>query len=173
MSVKEIIDLNRSRTVTWFDPGAFSDLAQAMTGLEFLNAMKDGKIPHPPICQLVNFRLVEVETGHVAFEMVPDESHYNPFGVSHGGITSTLLDSAAACAVHTTLPLGLGYNTIDIKVNFIRPVTIQTGPMRCEGKIINVGNRIATAQAKMADKNGKLYAYGISTCLIFLHDMAK
>jgi uncharacterized protein (TIGR00369 family) len=157
----------RSRTITWDDPEKVTGPAKSMSGLDYLTAMKNGKIPLAPISHLVNFRFVDVEEGRVLFEIVPAEYHFNPFSTMHAGITCTLLDSAMACAVHSLLPAGVGYTTLEIKLNLVRPITLKSGRMRCEGKVIHAGNSIATAEARMTDRKGKLYAHAVSTCMIF------
>ncbi|HEX5705724.1 MAG TPA: PaaI family thioesterase, partial [Pyrinomonadaceae bacterium] len=97
----------------------------------------------------------------------PEEYHYNPIGVVHGGLAATLLDSAMGCAVHSTLPAGAGYTTLEIKVNFVRPLTTETRGVRCEARVVYVGGRTATAEGRVTDEQGKLYAHGTTTCLIF------
>jgi uncharacterized protein (TIGR00369 family) len=156
----------RTRTFTWNDPAACREAVRSMSGLDYLRASIEGKVPLPPISDFVDFQLRAVEPGRVMFELVPAEYHYNPLGVVHGGIISTILDSAAACAIQSRLPAGVGHTSIEIKVNFIRPVTVNTGLMVCKGRVINVGSRIATAEARLADKGGKLYAHAVTTCLI-------
>jgi uncharacterized protein (TIGR00369 family) len=115
-----------------------------MSGLEFLGAMQKGELPLPPICELVSFEPAEIEEGRVVFECTPAEYHYNPIGAVHGGLACTLFDSAMGCAVHTMLPAGVGYTTVELKVNFLRPIALQTGRLRCEGTTIHVGGHIAT-----------------------------
>ena len=102
-----------------------------------------------------------------SFSSNPAEYHYNPIGVVHGGLAATLLDSAMGCAVHSTLPAGAGYTTLEIKVNYIRPMSAETGEVRCEANIIHAGGRTATAEGKVLDQEGKLYAHGTTTCMIF------
>ena len=99
--------------------------------------------------------------------MTPGEQHYNPIGAVHGGIITTILDSVMGCAVHSTLPAGVGYTTLELKVNFVRAVTHRVGPLRCEGKVVHGGRQVATADATLTDLNGKLYAHATSTCMIF------
>jgi uncharacterized protein (TIGR00369 family) len=102
-------------------------------------------LPHPPICSLLNYRLVEVDSGHAVFEITPGEQHYNPIGVVHGGVAMTLLDSAMGCAVQTQMPAGGGYTTLEAKTNLVRPVTAETGALRAIGKLVHLGKRVATA----------------------------
>lgn len=156
----------RTRTVTWEDPVALAKAAQGLSGLEFLRKIIAGELPPPPLGVLMNFRIAELREGHAVFTVDPKEYHYNPIGVVHGGVAATLLDSAMGCAVHSTLPAGAGYTTLEIKVNFLRPMSEKTGEVRCEANIIHVGARTATAEGKIVDANGKLYAHGTTTCLI-------
>ncbi len=157
----------RQRTVSWDDPAKLGEIANTMSGLEYLRGMADGTIDHPPISLLVDFKIVEVEEGLAVFELRPAEYHLNPFGAVHGGVTAGVLDAATGCAVHSTLPAGAGYTSVDIKVNYIRPITVDTGPIRCEGRIVHAGTRLAIAEGRMVDREGKLYAFGVSTCMVF------
>lgn len=156
----------RTRVISWVDPLLTLAATKGMSGLEFLRAWLDGSIPPPPIAALMDFRLVEVSEGRTVFEGTPGEYQYNPIGMVHGGIAATLLDSAMGCAVHSTLPATAGYTTLELKVNYIRPMTSDTGLVRCEGTVIHVGGRTATAQARLVDASGKLYAHATTTCLI-------
>jgi len=137
-----------------------------MSGLEYLQAIARGELPAPPIMLLLNIGLQEAEQGRVVFSVEPAEYHYNPIGMVHGGLASTLCDSAMGCAIHSTLPAGVGYTTLELKVNFVRPLTTATGPVLCEGKVINVGGRVGIAEARVTDRAGKLYAHATTTCLI-------
>jgi uncharacterized protein (TIGR00369 family) len=157
----------RSLTVEWSDPAALAAAGRSMSGLEFLRAIRDGRLPQPPIAQLLGFRLAEVEPGRAVFEIVPGEQHYNPIGVVHGGVAMTLLDSAMGCAIHTTLGVGERYTTLEVKANFVRPITVETGRVSCEAVVVHRGGTIATAEAKLVIKSsGKLLAHGSTTCLI-------
>jgi uncharacterized protein (TIGR00369 family) len=167
MSAKKIGPNRRSRTVSWQDPMITARAIPTMNGLDFLRGMRDGRIPPPPVLSLIAFRLTEVDVGRVVFEMDPAEYHYNPAGTVHGGVTFTVLDSAATCAVHSTLSAGMALTTLEIKINYRRPIRSETGPMRGEATLIHKGGRTAVAEAKMLDANGLLYAFAVSTCLIF------
>lgn len=136
-------------------------------GVSFLKAMIAGAIPQPPMCALLGMRLIEAEQGRAVFEGTPGEQHYNPLGVAHGGFAATLLDSALGCAVHATLPAGDGYTTLEFKVNLVRAITKDTGPLRAEGRIVHRGRTVATAEADLKDSSGKLYAHATTTCMIF------
>jgi uncharacterized protein (TIGR00369 family) len=158
--------MKRSLEVTWQDPIELAKVARSMAGIEFLRAMRDGKLPPPPIAQLLGFQLVEVEPGRAVFEVQPGERHYNPIGVVHGGLAMTLLDSAMGCSVQTQMPAGGGYTTLEAKTNLVRAITAETGLLRAIGKVLHVGKRIATAEARLEDKAGKLYAHATTTCIV-------
>lgn len=162
----DTVAASRSLTVTWDDPMITARASKTMSGLDFLRAMLNGELPPPPISLLIGQRAVSAESGRVVFEVTPAEQHYNPIGVMHGGVITTVLDSAMGCTVHSTLPAGVGYTTLELKVSFVRAVTNQLGPLRCEGKIINSGKRVATVEASLTDLEGKLYAHATSTCMI-------
>src|ERR671917_418301 len=157
----------RTRTVTWEDPRALAEAGRALSGLEYLRKIVAGELPRPPISALMNFGLVELSEGRAVFDVEPAEYHYNPIGVVHGGLAATLLDSAMGCAVHSTLPAGAGYTTLEIKVNYVRAMTAGTGRVLCEAKIAHVGARTATAEGRVVDGAGRLYAHGTTTCIIF------
>ena len=157
----------RTRTITWEDPQAVAQAARAMSGLEFLLAISRGELPPPPMARLMNMSIVEVAGGRVVFAVEPAEFHYNPIGVVHGGLACTLCDTAMGCAVHSLLPAGTGYTTLELKVNMIRPLTIETGQVRCEGSAIHVGTRTAVAEARVTDAAGKLYVHATTTCMLF------
>lgn len=157
---------DRTRTVTWHDPMIGAEAAKGMSGLEYLLAMKRGEMPPPPFMALIGIGVGDAEAGRVTFKLVPAEYHYNPIGSVHGGIISTLMDSAMGCAVHSLLPTGTGYTTLELKVNFLKPLTRDTGEVVCEGKAIHVGGRVATAEARLTDAEGILYGHATTTCLI-------
>ncbi|MEU5829436.1 PaaI family thioesterase [Micromonospora tulbaghiae] len=157
----------RTRTFTWSDPAAGAAHLGRRSGLELMRAMIAGELAAPPIMHLVDMSRMEAEEGRVAVELLPQEFHYNPLGTVHGGVLSTLLDTAAACAVHTTLPAGVGYTSLDLNVKFLRPVTVDTGLLRCEGTVLQRGRRTALAEARLTDTANRLVAHATSTCLIF------
>lgn len=163
----QIDDATRSRTFTWQDPISTAEASKAMSGLDFLLAIVAGTLPQPPIAAMLNMRLAEVTEGRVVFAADPAEYHYNPIGSVHGGVAATLLDSAMGCAVHSMLPAGVGYTTLEIKVNYVRAMTRDTGPIRCEGVVIHLGGKVATAEGRLTDATGKLYAHATTTCIIF------
>ena len=138
-----------------------------MTGLDYLLAMGEGRLPMAPMGELMGMEPVEAQEGRVVFAAEPGPQHYNPIGLVHGGLAMTMLDSAMGCAVHTTLGPGVGYTSVETKVNFTRPITADTGRVLCEGTVINRGRTIALAEGKVyAADSGKLLAHGTSTCLI-------
>lgn len=142
------------------------DNLRTMSGLEFLQAIRDGRLPGPPIADLLAFRLIEAEEGRAVFAGLPQRMHYNPIGTVHGGYAATLLDSCMACAVQSTLPAGTGYTTLEIKVNLVRAITAETGEVRAEGRILTTGRRVATSEGKLTDASGQLLAHGTTTCLV-------
>ena len=161
----------RTRTFEWLDPATIAVAGRTMAGVDFLRSLQSDR--SAPIAECLGFRLTEVDAGRVVFEIRPAEFHYNPMGTVHGGVVATLCDSAMGAAVHSTLPLGSGYTSLEIKVNFVRAMTAATGPVRCEGKVVSQGSRVATAEARLTDAAGKLYAHASSTCLILAAPPAK
>ena len=158
--------MNRTLTVTWDDPLAAHGAGKTLTGLAYMQEMIAGRIPVPPIMKLLGYRLAQVAEGLAVFECEPGEQHYNPIGVVHGGLAMTLLDSAMGCSVHTRLPAGTGYTTLEAKVNLVRAITVKTGTIRATGKVIHFGGKTATAEGRLEDAAGKLLAHGTTTCII-------
>ena len=156
----------RTRTYSWHDPADLLARFAGLTGLEALRLIQDGEVPPPPIAETLGFGGITVGPGSATFEIVPAEFHYNPIGVVHGGLALALLDSAMGCAVHTTLAVGVAYTTLETKVNFVRPLTASTGRVRCTGTLVHGGRTVATAEGRLVDADGKLYAHGTSTLLI-------
>jgi uncharacterized protein (TIGR00369 family) len=144
-----------------------SDTLKSLSGLDFLKGIVDGTQPSPPISELLGFHLVEVEEGRAVFEGVPDFHHYNPIGTVHGGFAATLLDSALGCSIFSTLLKGDTWTTLELKLNYVRPMSKDTGLLRAEGRIIHRGRTVATAQGELKDSAGKLYAHASTTCMIF------
>jgi uncharacterized protein (TIGR00369 family) len=157
---------SRTRTITWEDPTEAVQTGKTISGIAFLRALQSGEFPPPPFAVLIGMWITEVSEGRVVFAAEPSESHYNPLGTVHGGVIATLLDSALGCAVQSMLPAGTSYTTLELKVNYLRPITTKTGTVYAEGKIIHLGGRIATAEARVTDADGKLYAHGTTTCII-------
>lgn len=157
----------RSRLVTWEDPAPAAREGGHLPGLEYLRAMAEGRLPTPPIARLMGFEFVSADDGRVVFAAQPAEYHYNPIGLVHGGLAATLLDSAMSCAVHSTLPAGAAYTTLELKVNFVRAISKETGRVICEGEVVHRGTTVATAQGRLvAEETGRLLAHGTTTCLL-------
>jgi uncharacterized protein (TIGR00369 family) len=156
----------RSRTVEWHDPSVSAARAMELDGLTFLRAVIAGEIPAPPIGALMNMRFVSVDEGTATFALVPDESQYNPIGGVHGGTMCTLLDSVVGCAVQTTLPAGVGYTSVEIKVSFMKAVTKASGTLTAVGRVTKGGRRIAFAEGEVRDAHGSLVATASSTLLV-------
>lgn len=131
-----------------------------------LRAMVDGKVPHPPVMDLMDIESFEPEFGKVVVTMRAQEFHYNPLGGVHGGVIATLLDTAAGCSVHSMLGVDERYTSLDLTTKFLRPVTVASGLLRCEGRVLNRGRRVALAQAELTDQSGRLVAHATSSCLI-------
>jgi uncharacterized protein (TIGR00369 family) len=158
---------SRSRTLVWQDPVPTAAAGATMTGMEYMTAIVAGEMPPPPIAVTMRLRPVELEEGRVVFEGEPGEEHYNPIGVVHGGYAATLLYSALGCAVHTTLPAGVGYTSLGLEAKFVRPITRETGSVLCEASVLYRGRRQATSEATLtAADSGKLLASGTATCMI-------
>lgn len=156
----------RTKTVSWKDPKATAADGRDRSGLEFLTRWMRGEAAGPPIGELISFHLISVKHGEVVFACAPDESVYNPIGMVHGGLACTLLDSAAGCAVHSTLASGLGYSSIEIKVNFMRAIHANTGEIFARGWVTKPGKRVCFAEADLRDSAGKILATASSSCLI-------
>jgi uncharacterized protein (TIGR00369 family) len=144
-----------------------TEVMASMAGVDFVRAIFEGRLPAPPIMQTVEPFDSTAEPGIVVFHSTPGFRHYNPIGSVHGGYAATLLDSAMGLAVHTALPAGTGYTTLEFKISFIRGMTEDTGPVRTEGRTMNVGRRAAAAEARITDSKGRLLAHATTTCLIF------
>jgi uncharacterized protein (TIGR00369 family) len=157
----------RTRTFSWSDPAVNAAQVGRQSGLAMLRAMIAGELAPPPVMLLLGMERLEVDAGRVVVELLPQEFHYNPLGSVHGGVLSTLLDTATGCAVHTTLPPGVGYTSLDLNVKFLRPVTTGSGTLRCEGTVIQRGRRTALAEATLTDAADRLVAHATSTCLLF------
>ena len=159
-------ETTRIRTITWQDPLPTAALGAEMAGIDYMRAIVAGEVPPPPIAVLMRMQPIEIEEGRAVFAGEPGEEHYNPIGVVHGGYASTLLDSAMGCAVHTTLPAGSGYTTQTIEVKLVRPITRDSGTLRCEAEVLHRGRRQATVSARLLAEDGRLLAHGTSTCMI-------
>lgn len=140
--------------------------ALALSGLEFLSAIRDGRLPHPPMAETAGFYLATVEPNFVAWEGEPKRNYFNPLQGVHGGWIATLLDSCMGCAAHTTLAAGVPYTTVDLKVNYVRAVNPRVGVLRAEGRVVHGGRRLISTEGRLVDRAGKLYAHGVSACMV-------
>lgn len=156
----------RQRAYEWDDPAVAAAAARELDGLSFFRAIMDGRLPAPPIMATLGIRAVSFEPGKAVFEVTPAEYHYNPIGSVHGGVYATICDSACGCAVHTLLPAGAFYTSIDLDTRFIRPITLAAGRLLCEGTVDYIGSRTALAKARLINAEGKLFAQATSNCLI-------
>src|ERR1700761_7421363 len=156
----------RQRTFTWDAPVEGAATGAGMSGAEYFAGIADGTIPPPPILRTLDFDGVAFGDGRAVFRLTPREFHYNTLGGVHGGVFATLLDSACGCAVHTKLPAGTGYTSLDLSVKFLRPVTVATGPISATGTVVHIGRRTALAEARITDAAGKVYVTATSSCLI-------
>lgn len=158
----------RTRTLEWSDPVATAAAGAELPGIDYMRALAAGELPPPPIAVVMSMGPVEVEEGRVVFTGEPGEEHYNPIGMVHGGYAATILDSVLGCAVHTTLPAGVGYTSLGLEIKYLRPILRDTGRVRCEGTVVHRGRKQATAEARLtAEATGKLLATGTSTLMIF------
>jgi uncharacterized protein (TIGR00369 family) len=144
-----------------------TEIMASMPGIDFVRGIFAGKLPEPPIMQGIEPFDCTAEPGLVVLNSIPGFRHYNPIGSVHGGYAATLLDSAMGLAVHSMLPAGTGYTTLEFKISFIRGMSKDTGPVRSEGRTLNVGRRAATAEARITDAGGRLLAHATTTCLVF------
>lgn len=152
---------------SWTDPAATIAALAGRSGLELLAAIGTGELPPPPVMVTLGIEPVDFGEGRAVFALDPQEMHYNPLGTVHGGVLATLLDSATGCAVHSILPAGTGYTTLDLNTRYLRPVSIDTGRITVTGTVLSSGSRTALAEAKLTDASGRLLAHATSTCLIF------
>ncbi|HEY3467763.1 MAG TPA: PaaI family thioesterase [Amycolatopsis sp.] len=156
----------RSKTITWEDPLPTARLGATMPGIEYMTAIAEGRVPAPPIAAHFGMRWVRIEHGEVEAVCEPDESLYNPIGMVHGGVAATMLDSVVGCAVHTTLPAGVGYSSVELKVNYLRAIHAGRGEIRATGRVVKEGSRIAFAEGEIRDVDGKLLATASGTCVL-------
>lgn len=144
-----------------------SDVLKSYDGLGFLKAIIAGTVPQPPISQIMGFHLIQTAPGRAVFEGLPNLHHYNPIGTVHGGFAATLLDSALGCAIFSTLHKGDAWTTLELKLNYVRGMSADTGPVLAEGRVIHRGRTVATSEGDLKDAGGKLYAHATTTCMIF------
>jgi uncharacterized protein (TIGR00369 family) len=157
----------RERTHTWHDPAPSAPAVARLSGLEVFRAMEAGTLPPPPVMSTLGLEGVEFAEGRVVFRLRPQEFHLNPLGTVHGGVLATMLDTGAACAVHTTLPAGTGYTTVDLTCTYLRPVRAGGDELRVVGTVLSRGRRTALGQAQVLDARDRLVAHATSTCLLF------
>jgi uncharacterized protein (TIGR00369 family) len=170
--MRETQIVTRTRTFSWSDPALTAAQLGRRSGLDTLRAMAAGELPAPPVMELLGVERLEAHEGRAAVVMTPQEFHYNPLGTVHGGILATLLDTAAGCAVHSMLPAGIGYTSLDLVTRFLRPVTVASGALRCEGTVLSRGRTTALAEARLTDGKGRLVAHATSSCRLFETDAA-
>ncbi|HEX3791607.1 MAG TPA: PaaI family thioesterase [Pseudonocardiaceae bacterium] len=159
--------MDRTREYSWSDPMALAEAGRDLAGIDFLRTMLAGEQPPSPIGSTLGFNLTEVAAGRAVFTCTPSEFMYNPIGMVHGGVIATLLDSAAGCALHTTLPAGVGYTSLDLNLKYLRPVSKHSGPLRAIGTVLNKGRRTGLAQAELRDAADRLIAHATSSLMIF------
>ena len=152
-----------ARTYGTVDP----ERRKAMSGLEFVTGLASGALPLNTIARTLGYEVVEAESGRVAITLDPSDAHLNPWGTVHGGLTATLLDSCMGLAIQTMLEKGVGSTTLEFKISLVRAVTLETGRIRAEGKVLNCGRRVGTAESRLTDAQGRLLAHGTTTCMIF------
>ena len=157
----------RRREFCWEDPASLGAASREISGLELLQDMLAERRPAAPIMSLMGMAFAEISHGLVVMSLTPQECQYNMLGTVHGGVMATLLDSVMGCAVHSTLPARGGYSTVEIKVNYVRPITLEVNSLRAEGRVLHAGRRIVTAEGAVRDSTNRLYAHGTSTCLLF------
>ncbi len=165
--MRPVTDGMRTLEIAWEDPVAAAHAGLSLSGIEYMHAVASGEIPRPPIAALLGMEIVEAEEGRAVFALTPAEQHYNPIGVVHGGVAATILDSAMGCAVHTTLPAGWGYGTLDLSTRFVRPITRDMGRILCEGVVVHRGRSTATTEGRVwVEESGKLVAHGSGSALL-------
>lgn len=157
----------RTRTFTWQDPAASADISRRRSGIELMQAIAAGSVAPPPIAELLDMTIEEAEAGRVLFALEPAEWMYNPIGSVHGGVAATILDSCMGCAIHTLLPAGVGYTTTDLQVRYARGMTVDTGRVLAEGKVVHAGRRLSTAEGRLTvEASGKLIAHATAGCIV-------
>jgi uncharacterized protein (TIGR00369 family) len=158
---------SRTRTFSWQDPMASAAMSRQRSGLEVLHAVVAGTLPPPPIAELMGMSLVEVAEGRAVFSLEPAEWMYNPIGSVHGGVAATILDSCMGCAIHSTLSAGVGYTTSDLQIRYSRGMTVDTGRVVAEGRVVHAGRRLATAEGRLlVQDTGKLIAHATTGCVL-------
>jgi uncharacterized protein (TIGR00369 family) len=159
-------DESRSRTFSWGDPALIGRASRQLNGLDLLRSMGQGELPLPPVLSLMGITGGTADIGRVSFRMLPQEYHYNPMSIVHGGVLTTLLDTAMGCAVQSRLPAAAGYTTLDLQVRFVRPVSVATGEITAEGRVVHFGGTVVTAEGEIKDSQGRVMAHATTSCLI-------
>jgi uncharacterized protein (TIGR00369 family) len=159
-------ELMRTRTISWSEPALIGRASRQMNGLDMLRAISRGELPKPPVHSLHGITIASVEIGRVSLRMTPQEVHYNPMSIVHGGVLSTLLDSAMGFSVQSRLPAAAGYTTLDLQVRFVRPVSVATGEISAEGRVVHFGGTVVTAEGEIKDSAGRIMAHATTSCLI-------
>ena len=139
---------------------------QGLSGIEYFRKMKNGELPPPPMLEMFGIHLADIEEGRVVLTAQADERFDNGTGVAHGGFAATLLDTALGCAINSVMPPLRRFTTLELKINYTRPLTREAGLLRCEAKVIHIGGRTATSEGRIVDASGKLYAHGTTTCIV-------
>lgn len=165
-AIEEVSPVARARTFAWLDPIDAVGRGAGMTGLEYLQAIVDGRIAQPPLGEALGFRLTEIEKGRAVFRCVPAEYHYNLIGTVHGGLAATLIDSATGCAVMSSLPAGDQWTTLSLSVDYLAGIDLRVDGLVCEARVVRVGRRTAIADGELRDGAGRVYARGSTTCLV-------
>jgi len=163
------VGLKLERFVTWSDPVAAAKSSIGMTGRQLMEAIRDGRHPEPPMAALVGLRIRDVDEGRLVITLVPHGALSNPMNFVHGGAAATVIDCAMACAVYTLLPAKRALSTLEIKINFVRPLRLDMGEIECEGRVLNVGRQTALAEGDVKDAAGKLYVHATATFSVFDH----
>lgn len=156
----------RSKEVRWYDPVSLANASSQLSGRELLQRMVDGHLPPPPIAKLFGMRLVSVGDGEALFACEPDETAYNPIAMVHGGWLCTLLDSAAGCAIHSSLPAGVGYSSIEIKISFLKALRADAGVIDVSGRVLRVGRQVGFAEAHARNSNGDVVGHATTSVAI-------
>lgn len=158
--------VQRKRTYEWADPQQIAEMSKSMSGIDLLSGIMNGTVPEPPFATTLDIHPTHLEKGIVRFELIPQEFHFNPIGSVHGGVITTVLDSVMGCALHSVLEHGFAYTTLELKINFTKAVTLKSGRLIGEGRVIHLGKTTALLEADLKNEAGILYAHGTSTCVL-------
>lgn len=153
----------RSRTVDWQEPGPVARASMAMPGIEVMYALRDGRLPPPPLARLIGFRMAEVHPGRIVMQLDPEQSLENTVGLLHGAVAAALLDTAMGCAISTEMPAGRGSVTMDLKLTYLRPLSVRSGTIRAEGRVVKLGRQSSYTEGFIYDGAGKLAVHATAT----------